>query len=120
MGAFCVFGVSKAVCLARAAKATPVFETIETNLKRYFTVSEWGAPRCVSGPAFRNHDQGGKDQPRTGLASILPRLDFGRPIASARHEDHGAAPQAGQGRQTGAAHGAARSGLVRVSAGRWR
>lgn len=45
MGAFCVFGVSRAVCLAHAAKATPVFETIDGNKKRYLTVTEWGGRR---------------------------------------------------------------------------
>jgi len=45
MGAFCVFGVSKAVCLARATKKTPIFEPLDEKEKRYFTVTEWGGRR---------------------------------------------------------------------------
>jgi hypothetical protein len=44
MGAFCVFGISKSQCLAKASKEVPEWEGSATGA-RFFTPAEWGRRR---------------------------------------------------------------------------
>jgi len=44
MGAFCVYGFSRSICLARAARKTPTFEIVGEE-RRYLTPVEWAVVR---------------------------------------------------------------------------
>lgn len=44
MGAFCVFGVSRSVCLAAAEKATPTY-VLRDGKREDLTMAEWAARR---------------------------------------------------------------------------